>query len=171
MAAIKQAVVIHPVLRVHIAEIGYNSCRKVLRFVHVRARRGAMGGRYATGALAASIFAEGPAIIPGPNDGCTVQGVIGSLLPYAASVERGAEIHNIFPKLAPHVWRFGSKRKPQLSFIWRGRRIFTPHVPMVPGTIGRSHPGQRGKRFLRNAMLAAAVRYRWRFLPGYGDFE
>jgi hypothetical protein len=58
-----------------------------------------------------------------------------------------------------------------LSFIWRGRRVFTPHVPMAPYTIGKSHPGQRGKRFLRKAMILASQRYGFRFIPGIGSFE
>lgn len=164
-------VVNHPVLRVHISEIGYRNLQQVMRFVHLRARKGAAKGKYSKGALAASIYAHGPEIIPTSSDGCIVQGEIGSLLPYAASVERGAEIHNIFPKSAVHIFRFGSRRRPMLTFIWHGRRVFTPHVPMAPYTIGRSHPGQKGKRFLRSALLLAAARYNFRFVPGLGSFE
>lgn len=163
-----KGVVHHPVLRTHIAAIGYGECRKVMRFVHLRAVRGASGGQYSRGTLAGSIYAAGPYIIPTAADGSIVQGFIGSPLDYAASVEYGAEIHPIFPKGMPHVYRFGSKAPRQLKFFWRGRVVYTPHVPMSPGTIGRSHPGQRGKYFLRKAMLAGAARYGWRYFPGLG---
>lgn len=158
----------HTRLRTHIAAIGYGECRKVMRFVQLRAKRGATGGTYSTGKLAASIYSAGPYILPTPVDGSIVQGFIGSLLDYAASVEYGAEIHSIFPKGMPHIYRFGSKAPRQLRFFWRGRLVYTPHVPMSPRTIGRSHPGQRGKYFLRKAMLMGAARYGWRYVPGLG---
>lgn len=151
--------------------MGYAECNRMMRYVQRHAQRGAMGGRYSRGnKLASSIYKRGPVIAAAGNDGVLVVGTVGSDLSYAASVERGAKIHPIFPKGAPHVFRFGSMRRPLLVFWWRGRHVFTPHVPMAPSTIGRSHPGQQGKRFLRQAMLRAAARYRAKFIPGPGSF-
>lgn len=150
----------------HAERIGYAKMRRVARFVHNSAVRGATGGMYSrTQALAASITTIGPVIT-----GSQVEAVIFSALPYAASVERGAEIHRIFPKGMPHVFRFGSRRPRQLRFVWRGRLVFTPHVPMSVLTIGFSHPGQRGKRFLRDALIKAAAFYQMTFIPGPGSF-
>lgn len=152
--------------RIDANRIGYNKMRKITRYVHMHARAGAAGGRYSRSqALAASITAVGPIIV-----GSRVVSFIGSTLPYAASVERGARIHDIFPKGAPHVFRFGDRHRPQLRFIWHGRLVFTPHVPMSPTTVFRSHPGQKGKRFLRKALMEAAVRFNMIFHPGIGSF-
>lgn len=151
--------------RIDAARIGYNKMRRITRFVHERARAGAAAGTYSHGVLAASITAVGPIIA-----GEVVTSFIGSVLPYAASVERGARIHNIFPKGASEVFRFGDRERPQLRFIWRGRLVFTPHVPMAITTIGRSHPGQRGKRFLRKSLREAARVFNMRFVPGIGSF-
>lgn len=151
--------------RIDAARIGYNKMRRITRFVHSRAQAGALGGTYSRGVLAASITAVGP-IIAGEQ----VTSFIGSALPYAASVERGAEIHDIFPKGMVHIFRFGDRERPQLRFIWRGRIVFTPHVPMASTTVGRSHPGQRGKRFLRKALREAARVFNMRFVPGIGSF-
>ena len=129
--------------------------RRVIDDVHDHATRGAFGGPYSTGQLAASIYKKGPTTL-----GFTVIGEVGSNLSYAATVERGARIHFIFPKTAPHVFRFGDRNRPQLKFTWRGRVVYTPHVPMAPSTIGHSHPGQTGKHFLLKALARAAVRYR-----------
>lgn len=129
--------------------------RKVIDDVHDGATRGAFGGPYSTGKLSASIYREGPRIL-----GFRVTGEVGSKLSYASSVERGAEIHDIFPIGMPHVYRFGDRRPRQLKFTWRGRVVYTPHVPMAPSTIGRSHPGQTGKHFLLKAMIRAAAKHR-----------
>src|SRR5262245_4603199 len=89
-------------VRITAARIGYAKMRRVMRYVHRHAQAGALGGPYSrTGALAASITAVGPFII-----GTTTEAFVFSPLPYAASVERGARIHAIFPKNLPGVWRF-----------------------------------------------------------------
>lgn len=150
------------VVRMHDAKLRIQSnamaaryLRRVIDDIHDKAVRGATGGPYSTGRLAASIYKQGPTIL-----GFRVTGEVGSNAPHAAIVERGARIHSIFPKTAPRVWRFGDKRRPQLKFEWRGKVVYTPHVPMSPTTIGRSHPGQTGKHFLLKAMTRAAIRYR-----------
>jgi hypothetical protein len=151
---------------IKMTRIGVGQARKVLRYVHRQAVIGATGGPYSRGqSLARSITTLGPIIT-----GKIVRGTVFSPLSYAASVERGAKIHPIFPKGMAHVYRFGSKRPPQLRFIWRGRVVYTPQVPMGIRTIVRSHPGQKGKRFLRNALMQAAVRFQMRFIPGSQSF-
>lgn len=127
---------------------------RVLDAVHDVAVRGARGGPYSKGTLAASIYKDGPIIT-----GYHANGEVGSPLDYAGIVERGARIHDIFPRASSHVYRFGSRRKPQLKFVWNGRIVFTPHVPMSWSSVGRSHPGQPGKHFLLKAMVRASVRF------------
>lgn len=152
------------VVRVHHAQLRLQSTRIASRFlrkaiddVHDIATRGARGGPYSTGNLARSIYKRGP--IP---MGTTVIGEVGSKLSYARIVERGAQVHNIFPKGEPHIFRFGDRRPRQLKFTWRGRVVYTPHVPMAPSTIGRSHPGQTGKHFLLKALVQTAAKRRMR---------
>lgn len=128
---------------------------KVLDTIHDVAVRGARGGPYSKGTLAASIYKEGPQVI-----GYLARGEVGSRLSYADIVERGARPHNIFPRGSSHMFRFGDRKRPQLKFVWKGRIVFTPHVPMSPGRIGLSHPGQTGKHFLLKAAVQASVRYR-----------
>lgn len=155
-----------------LSRLGISEARKILRFIQRRAIRGALGGPYSrTNALALSIRTSGPALVPLGGGDVMVFGAVYSRLNYAASVEHGAAIHPIFPKGAPHIYRFGSRRRPQLSFIWRGRRVVTPHVPMSASTIFRSHPGQRGKHFLVKALLEAVVFYRGRLIPGPRTFS
>lgn len=153
-------------LQITANRIGFAKAKRIQRYVYRHAVIGASGGLYSrTQALAASIETVGPFIT-----GKEVTSFIFSALPYAASVERGAEIHNVFPKGMPHIYRFGSKRPKQLKFFWRGRIVYTPHVPMSPFTIGISHPGQKGKRFLRDALIKAAIHYKAKFIPGIGSF-
>lgn len=152
-------------------KLGVNQVRAMLRFAHRHAFRATLAGEYSKGALAASLYIRGPYLITTGRASVHVEGSVGSVLPYAASVERGAEVHNIFPKGSGHFYRFGSRRRPMLRFVWRGRIVFTPHVPMSVTTIGRSHPGQRGKRYLRNAAIETALRYNAVFIPGIGTFE
>jgi hypothetical protein len=168
MAVKKSRVEIHHApMKVEVGMMTFNSCRKALRFVHLRAKRGAMGGPYSrTQDLATTLAAVGPVIIPTGVDGSKSIGIIFSPLDYAASVEAGAKIHPIFPKGLKGVYRYGSKAKPQLSFVWHGRRVFTPQVPMVPWREGRSHPGQKGRRFLQKAMIAGSIRYGFVYTPG-----
>ncbi len=118
-------------------------------------------GRYTKGKLSASIYNTGA--IP---RGQRVVGSVGSRLNYAKSVESGAKRHDIFPKRAPHIYRFGRERRPTLKFYWAkaGRTVYPNQIPMSPGTIGVSHPGQRGKGFLRIPLLDAAVRHRMRVI-------
>lgn len=156
--------------RLYVESTGFMGIRvgQIIDDIHDLAVRGATGGPYSKGALAGSIYKTKPFPI-----GWKVRGRVGSPLSYAASVEGGAEIHNIFPKGAAHTLRFGrverTGRKLQfglgtgtrrmLAFYWRGSFIVTPHVPMSPRTVGLSHPGQRGKRFLLNALLEAAAKW------------
>lgn len=118
-------------------------------------------GRYTKGRLSASIYNTGATI-----RGQRVVGSVGSRLPYAKSVESGADKHDIFPKRASNIYRFGRSRRPTLKFYWAkaGRVVYPNQIPMSPGTIGVSHPGQRGKGFLRIPLLDAAVRHRMRLI-------
>jgi len=102
-------------------------------------------GSYTTGELAASIELQGPKVY-----GTQVRGAVGSRLDKALVVHDGAKVHDIFPKGAAHVYRFGSRRRPQLRFFWRraGRVVFLPHIPGAAHKIGSSHPGMRGKKYL-----------------------
>lgn len=145
----------HAQLQVQTMAGGTRYMRRVLDTIHDVAVRGARGGPYSTGRLAASIYKDGPIVL-----GYHATGEVGSHLSYASIVERGARIHDIFPKASSHVYRFGSRRKPQLKFVWNGRVVFTPHVPMSWTSVGRSHPGQPGKHFLLKAAIRASVRYR-----------
>jgi len=135
--------------------------RRVIDDVHDSARLGASRGPYShTKALATSIEKAGPYFT-----GIGVTGKVFSRLPYAASVEGGAKIHPIFPKGEPHIYRFGDRTPRLLKFVWHGRTVYTPHVPMARSTIGRSHPGQKGKHFLRNAAIRAALKWQMKFIP------
>lgn len=145
----------HAALRIQSTAMAARHLNRVIDFVHDSAVKGAAGGPYSTGRLASSIYRHGPIPI-----GDTVRGEVGSKLSYAVIVERGARVHSIFPKGAPRTYRFGDRRRPQLKFVWRGRVVYTPHVPMSVSTIGRSHPGSPGKHFLLRALMRASARYR-----------
>lgn len=125
---------------------------RVLTEAQDLARANAAKGQYSKGRLAASVYKSGPMV-----QGKTIHGTIGSRLVYAASVEKGAKIHNIFPKGAPHVYRFGAKRRPMLKFVWHGHTVFMNQIPGGPGTVGRSHPGQKGKHWLSKALVSVAL--------------
>lgn len=147
------------VARLQTLRITSRYMQRVLDDLHDGATRGASGGQYSNGHLASTIFKRGP--VPA---GLSVTGTVGSDLHYARFVERGARVHNIFPKNAAGAWRFGDRRAPQLKFRWRGRVVYTPHVPMSPGTIGLSHPGQTGRHFLLKAVIKTATKYRLRYV-------
>lgn len=102
-------------------------------------------GPYTTGHLADSIDKDGPRFT-----GNIVTGSVGSDLEYADTVHNGSPIHEIFPKGARGVWRFGSQKAPQLKFYWRrvGRVVYFPHIPASINTYGSSHPGYKGKKYL-----------------------
>lgn len=136
-------------------------CRRVMNEVEFRAKVIAGHGPYTSGALALSITSDGPHFIPNG-----VRGRVGTDKRYARIVHDGAKIHWIFPKGARGAVRFGSRRAPQLKFFWRkaGKVVFMPHVPGSPGKVGISHPGQEGKKFLTDPLLAVARRYRMRII-------
>jgi hypothetical protein len=117
----------------------------LMKDVELAAKAIASSGTYSTGRLASSIDRDGPRIT-----GNMITGSVGSDLPYADTVHDGAPIHSIFPKAAPGIWRFGSRRAPQLKFYWRrvGRVVYFPHIPASLNTLGRSHPGFKGKKYL-----------------------
>jgi hypothetical protein len=117
----------------------------VLQEMRARAVSILSHGPYTTGSLAGTIELQGPKIF-----GTEVRGAIGSRADNALVVHDGARVHEIFPKEAGHVYRFGSRKRPQLKFFWRkaGRVAFFPHIPGSPHTVGRSHPGMKGKKYL-----------------------
>jgi hypothetical protein len=135
---------------------------EVMRETEIEAKAIVSHGPYATGALAASIHGDGPHV-----SGVRIHGSVISDLPYAASVHDGAEIHAIFPKGMQGVYRFGRfTGRPKLRFFWRkrGRIVFLPQVPGSRAKIGRSHPGQRGKKFLSDPMRSAGRRHGMRVI-------
>jgi hypothetical protein len=141
-------------------EAGVKLVRKAMLEVEVGAKVLAAGGTYSTGRLSESIHSDGPHI-----RGLIVTASVGSKLDYALLVHNGAKIHPIFPK-GMHRYRFGagSRRRPQLHFFWRraGRSAFFPQIPGARSTIGRSHPGQKGKHYLSIPLRIVGRRYRFR---------
>ncbi len=135
--------------------------RRVTREVELEAKANALTGSYATGRLSRSIGSNGPFIL-----GTSVYSNVSTGVSYARAVEHGARIHAIFPKRAPHVYRFGRTGPPMLKFFWRraGRVAYFPQIPGSPGTIGVSHPGQRGKGYMLRALRSAAIRHRMRII-------
>ena len=149
-------------IQVETTEMAQKFVRQVMYEVEFQAKIRAAHGPYSAGILASSITSTGPHTL-----GSEVSGRVGTPLHYAASVESGAKIHNIFPKRAPHIYRFGGQaRRPMLRFFWRkaGRVVYMAQVPGSPGKIGRSHPGQKGKHFLRESLLDAARRHGMRIV-------
>lgn len=118
-------------------------------------------GPYTTGHLASTIEKEGPHVA-----GRLVTGAVVAKASYAEIAHDGAGVHNIFPVDAPHLWRFGSRRKPQLKFYWRraGRTVYAPHIPMSPNYIGVSHPGYEGKKYLSTPLRQMARLYGFRYM-------
>lgn len=119
-------------------------------------------GPYTTGHLASTIEKEGPHVA-----GRLVTGSVVATASYAQIAHDGAGVHEIFPVDAPHVWRFGSRRRPQLKFYWRraGRTVYAPHIPMSPNYIGVSHPGYEGKKFLSSPLRTMARIFGFRYIP------
>lgn len=138
----------------------YVFVERVLQEMLFLARIQASAGPYSTGELAASLELQGP-VLRTPY----VRGAIGSRLNYALAVHDGARQHDIFPKGAPHVYRFESRKRPQLKFYWRkeGRVAYFPHIPGSLSTVGRSHPGIRqARRFLADPLELVGRRYGFR---------
>lgn len=155
------AKVYHASLQFESRKIAVRFANRVLNEIETEARFIAATGKYTKGHLAASIYNTGA--IP---RGTRVVGAVGSRLGYARAVESGARRHDIFPRNAAQVYRFGRPARPTLKFFWAkaGRVVYPNQIPMAPGTIGVSHPGQPGKGFLRKPLLAAAVRHRMRII-------
>lgn len=143
-------------LHVETIRIASRIMEQLLYEIDFQARIRASVGPYSVGNLADRMYKVGPVVT-----GDRVSGRVGNRAPYAASVNDGASIHAIFPKRGPHVYRFGSYKRPQLRFYWRkaGKVVFMPHIPGSAGRIGRSHPGQKAKRFLTDAMVDVARRH------------
>lgn len=140
--------------------ISQRQADKVMRDMQRVAKLNASGGEYSRGGrLARSIKRHGPLIL-----GYSANGTVYSDLSYARVVEKGAKRHDIFPKGAPHIYRFHGNQRPMLKFVWRGRMRYFNQIPGGPGTIGRSHPGMRGKHYLARAMVRVAARYRLRIV-------
>lgn len=153
--------VYHAQLQIESRKLAVRFVNKVLDEMEIEARFIAATGKYTKGHLAATIYNTGA--IP---RGIRVVGAIGSTASYARIVETGAKKHDIFPTRASKVYRFGKPEKPTLKFYWAkaGRVVYANQIPMAPGTIGVSHPGQKGKGFLRRPLIAAAIRHRMRLI-------
>jgi hypothetical protein len=140
-------------------EAGARLLRTVLREVEAYGKAATLGGPYTTGRLSNSIHSQGPTYTT-----FGVTGSVGSKLPYAALVHSGAKVHAIFPK-GTRLFRLPGNpryhRRPQLKFYWRrvGKVVWLPQVPGSAGKVGRSHPGQRGKQYLREGLEIAARRH------------
>ena len=145
-------------LRKQTARISRRQAEKVLKAVQKAARENALVGEYSTGRLASSIYTSGPFVA-----GYNATGTVGSRLGYAVAVEKGARVHPIFPK-GVTVYRFGRVTRPALKFQWRGRTAYFNQIPGARSTIGRSHPGQRPKRYLGRAIVSVAARYNLRVI-------
>jgi hypothetical protein len=145
-------------LRAQTMFIARRQAEKALRAMQDEAKANASRGPYSNGRLAESIYRSGPRVV-----GWSASGSVGSRLSYAKIVEKGAKIHPIFPK-GVTVYRFGKVSRPALKFQWRGRTAYFNQIPGVPGTIGRSHPGQPGKHYLARALLSVAARYNLRVI-------
>lgn len=151
--------VYHAILATQTVRLTRRFVNRVLDEILTESTAIAAVGPYTTGALARSIYKSGPMVT-----GKSVFGNVGTRKSYAKIVEGGAKIHDIFPKNAPHVYRFGRSRRPTLKFRWHGRVVYPNQVPMAPGTIGISHPGQRGKGFLIRPLRNAAIRHRMQII-------
>lgn len=123
-----------------------NKARRLANLVvaecRITARRNVLWGPYTrTGRLAQSIFGTVRSVPTG------FIGQVGSRLSYAASVEGGARRHFIRPRDADG-W---------LVFFWEkeGRWVKTKRV---------NHPGQKGKHYLRDALLRVAARRGFRVI-------
>lgn len=148
-------------LRIEVYEMAARELRTMAAEVVELARLYSVGPYSKDGRLAADIQATEP---QDSTDYVTATVNTGNNS-YANIVESGARIHEIFPKGAGKYFRFGEHRKPQLHFFWRnaGKMVYTPHVPMSPGTIGVSHPGMQGKHFMSRALNEVGIRHN--FLP------
>lgn len=131
---------------------------KVLKEVQEEARENARGGEYSKGNLAKTIYRSGPFV-----RGYNASGSVGSRAKYAKAVEGGARVHDIFPK-GQTLYRFGKVKAPALKFQWRGRTVYFNQIPGAEGTIGRSHPGQKGKHYLARALVSVAARHNLRVI-------
>jgi hypothetical protein len=154
-----RTVVYRAQLRVDTIAIATRVTTKVLAQLEFETRQNATGGPYSHGHLAASVYKEGPTVL-----GTKVVGKVGARASYARIVETGARVHDIFPKGAPHAYRFGRARRPMLRFVWRGRLVYMHQIPGGPGRIGLSHPGQSGKHFLAKALVGVAARNGFRVI-------
>lgn len=114
---------------------------KVIKDIKLDARFRAASGEYWTGKLAGSIEHKGPYV-----RGTKVVASIGSKLKYAASAEAGALAHPIYPR-----------GDYNLHFYWRKKATWVS-LPAV------NHPGQRGKRYLRDPMKRAATKFGMRYI-------
>lgn len=121
---------------------------KVMRLVvaecRITARRNVLWGPYTRGRLAESIYGTSRRTVNG------FVGRVGSNLKYAASVEDGAERHIIRARaLSLGGGRYLSGRMLHFFWVKRGYWVTTPMV---------RHPGQRGKHYIRDALLRTARR-------------
>lgn len=121
-------------------ELGRRRARRVMSTVvaecRIVARRNVLYGKYTrTGRLAQSIYGT----LRTTPEGFV--GRVGSRLSYAASVEDGARRHIIRPRRADG-W---------LVFFWEreGHMVRTRRV---------NHPGQKGKHYLRDALIRVGAR-------------
>jgi hypothetical protein len=147
-------------LQVHTIAIAMRTGEKVLTQLEFETRENATGGPYSRGTLANSVYKQGPIVV-----GKTVTGTVGARAAHARWVETGTDVHDIFPKGAPHRYRFGWPRsRPMLRFVWRGRLVYMHQVPGSAAKIGISHPGQAGKHFLAKALVGVAARNGFRVI-------
>lgn len=126
------------------ATVGERIIRLAVAECRITARRNVLWGPFTRGRLADSIYGTVRRTANG------YLGRVGSNLRYASSVEDGAERHIIRARalgLGGGLYQSGQR----LHFFWvkRGYWVRTRKV---------NHPGQRGKHYLRNALLRTARR-------------
>lgn len=114
--------------------------RLVVRETEIVARRKVLYGPYTHGRLAESLYG-----LVRPDGKGGYYGRVGSGLHYAYFVETGAKPHIIMPR-RPDGW---------LRFYWRkvGKVVTFRKV---------NHPGQKGKHYLRDALIEVAGRRRFK---------
>jgi hypothetical protein len=132
----------YPKLNFIVREKQIKLIRLVVAECRITARRNVLWGPYTkTGRLAQSIYGTTR------TNANSITGRVGSRLSYAASVEDGAKRHFIRPR-NPDGW---------LVFFWdkKGRWVRTKRV---------NHPGQKGKHYLRDALIRTGRRRGFRVI-------
>lgn len=134
-------------------KVGEKVLRLAVTEMRLVAMRNVSYGRYSKGHLRTSIYGT---VTKTPFGW---KGQVGSRLRYAASVEEGAAPHIIRPRaisLGGGLYA-GGVRGGYLHFYWHkhGTWVFAKKV---------HHPGQKGKHYIRNALISVGRRRNFRVI-------